>query len=38
MEEELCHHEELVTRYGLAREAVAAHVLAVEVLGRLPPH
>jgi hypothetical protein len=37
-EEELHHNEELVTRYGPAREAVATHVLAVEVLGRLPPH
>jgi hypothetical protein len=34
--EELCHHEDLVARYGLAREAVATHVPAAEVLARLP--
>jgi hypothetical protein len=34
--EELCHHEDLVARYGPAREAVAAHVPAAEVLARLP--
>jgi 2-methylaconitate cis-trans-isomerase PrpF len=36
--DELRHHEDLVARYGPAREAVAAHVPAVEVLARLPPH
>jgi hypothetical protein len=34
--EELHRHEDLVARYGPAREAVAAHVPAVEVLARLP--
>jgi hypothetical protein len=34
--EELHHHEDLVARYGLAREAVAAHVPVAEVLARLP--
>jgi hypothetical protein len=34
--EELCYHEDLVARYGLAREAVAAHVPAAQVLARLP--
>jgi hypothetical protein len=38
MGEELHHHEDLVARYGLAREAVAAHVPIAEVLVRLPPH
>jgi 2-methylaconitate cis-trans-isomerase PrpF len=38
MGEELHRHEDLVARYGPAREAVAAHVPAVEVLVRLPPH
>jgi hypothetical protein len=36
--EELCHHEDLVARYGLAREAVAAHVPVAKVLARFPPH
>lgn len=36
--EELYHHEDLVACYGLAREAVAAHVPTAEVLARLPPH
>jgi hypothetical protein len=36
--EELCHHKDLVARYGPAREVVAAHVPAVEVLARLLPH
>jgi hypothetical protein len=36
--EELCYHEDLVACYGLAREAVAAHVPATQVLTRLPPH
>jgi hypothetical protein len=34
--EELHRHEDLVARYGLAREAVAAHVPTAEVLARLP--
>jgi hypothetical protein len=34
--EELGHHEDLVACYGLAREAVAAHVPTAEVLARLP--
>jgi hypothetical protein len=34
--EELRHHEDLVTRYGPAREVVATHVPAAEVLARLP--
>jgi hypothetical protein len=34
--EELCHHEDLVARYGPTKEAVAAHVPIVEVLVRLP--
>jgi hypothetical protein len=34
--EELRHHEDLVAHYGPAREAVAAHVPATEVLARLP--
>jgi hypothetical protein len=34
--EELHHHKDLVARYGLAREAVAAHVPAAKVLERLP--
>jgi 2-methylaconitate cis-trans-isomerase PrpF len=38
MREDLHRHEDLVARYGLAREAVAAHVPAAEVLARLPPH
>jgi hypothetical protein len=36
--EELHHHEVLVARYDPAREAVATHVPAAEVLARLPPH
>jgi hypothetical protein len=36
--EELHRHEDLVARYGPAREAVAAHVPAAEVLASLPPH
>jgi hypothetical protein len=36
--EELRHHKDLVARYGLAREAVVAHVPTMEVLARLPPH
>jgi hypothetical protein len=36
--EELRYHEDLVVRYGPAREAVAAHVPAKQVLARLPPH
>jgi hypothetical protein len=36
--EELHRPEGLVVRYILAREAVAAHVPAAEVLARLPPH
>jgi hypothetical protein len=35
---ELRYHENLVARFGLAREAVAAYVPAVQVLARLPPH
>jgi hypothetical protein len=35
--EELCHHEDLVARYGLVNKAVAAHVPTTEVLARLPP-
>jgi hypothetical protein len=38
MGEELHLHEGLVACYGPAREEVAAHVPAVEVLARLPPH
>jgi hypothetical protein len=34
--EKLRHHEDLVTCYGLAREAMAAHVPPAEVLVRLP--
>jgi hypothetical protein len=34
--EELRHHEDLVERYGPAREAVATHVPTTEVLARLP--
>jgi hypothetical protein len=34
--EELHRHEDLVAHYGPAREAVAAHVPATEVLARLP--
>jgi hypothetical protein len=37
-EEELRYHEDLVACYGLAREAVAAHVPTTQVLARLPPH
>jgi hypothetical protein len=36
--EELRYHEDLVARYGSAREAVASRVLAAQVLARLPPH
>jgi hypothetical protein len=36
--EELHRHDGLVAHYGPAREAVATHVPAVEVLARLPPH
>jgi hypothetical protein len=36
--EELRHYEDLVARYGPAREAVASHVPAAQVLTRLPPH
>jgi hypothetical protein len=36
MGEDLRHHEDLVMRYGLVREAVVAHVPAAEVLVRLP--
>jgi hypothetical protein len=35
---ELWYHEDLVARYGLAREAVAAHVPAAQVLARITPH
>jgi hypothetical protein len=38
MGEELRYHEDLIARYGLARDAVATHVPAVEVLARLSPH
>jgi hypothetical protein len=34
--EKLHRHEDLVARYGPAREAVAAHVPVAEVLTRLP--
>jgi hypothetical protein len=34
--EELRHHEDLEARYGPAKEVVAAHVPAMEVLVRLP--
>jgi hypothetical protein len=34
--EELRYHEDLVARYGPAREAVAAHVPTAQVLARLP--
>jgi hypothetical protein len=34
--EELRCHEDLIARYGPAREMVAAHVPAAEVLARLP--
>jgi hypothetical protein len=34
--EELRHHEGLVACYGPAREAVATHVRAAQVLARLP--
>jgi hypothetical protein len=36
--EELHRHEGLEACYGLAREAVAAHVPAAKVLARLPSH
>jgi hypothetical protein len=36
MGEELCHHEDLVVRYGPAREAVVAHVPVAQVLAKLP--
>jgi hypothetical protein len=34
--EELCYHEDVIACCGPAREAVAAHVPAAEVLVRLP--
>jgi hypothetical protein len=34
--EELRYHEDLVARYDPAREAVATHVSAAQVLARLP--
>jgi hypothetical protein len=34
--EELHCHEDLVARYGPAREAVATHIPTAEVLARLP--
>jgi hypothetical protein len=36
MEEPLCLHEDLVARYGLAKEVVAALVPAQQILVELP--